>query len=448
MLLAESFLIALGLTASVVAHGVVKSVNANGNTYPGYNPVRWDLDSQAKVGWSLPNDHDYRFIRPSQYGTPDIICHNDATPAEHSVPVEAGSSIELQWTTWPVSHEGPIISYLAKCQGPCAKVDKTTLLFNKIEEGGYLANNTARHKMGHFISEKLMKNGNKWTVKIPSTIAKGEYVLRHEIISLHDAMLPDGAQNYPQCINLVITGSGTDELASGTLGQKLYKADDPGIDIDVYNHFDYIIPGPPLYSAGEKQTYTPTDTGEKQTSTPTEPTNSQPKSGAAFNSTAATGSLSTGTPSHPATYSSGAPHSKPLSSYSSPKSDSPSSYSSTKPDSPSSDSSTKPNSPSSDSSTKSDSTSSDPSPESDSSPSSSSSEPKSPTSHVASSSEPETGTESNVSGSDAAEIPLPQNATVQQWLDVIDRAVKKLRQLLAAKDTGSKKRRHARELAV
>jgi cellulase len=51
----------------------------------------------------------------------------------------------------------------------------------------------------------LMKNKNIRTVTIPSDIKPGTYVLRHEIISLHNALNDDyikkssGAQFYPQC---------------------------------------------------------------------------------------------------------------------------------------------------------------------------------------------------------------------------------------------------------
>ena len=41
-------------------------------------------------------------------------------------------------------------------------------------------------------------NGFSWTVKIPSSLAPGSYVLRHEIIGLHSAGSSNGAQNYPQ----------------------------------------------------------------------------------------------------------------------------------------------------------------------------------------------------------------------------------------------------------
>lgn len=43
----------------------------------------------------------------------------------------------------------------------------------------------------------------------------------------------DGAQLYPFCINLEITGSGTD-VPAGTLGTALYTDTDPGILINIY----------------------------------------------------------------------------------------------------------------------------------------------------------------------------------------------------------------------
>ena len=46
------------------------------------------------------------------------------------------------------------------------------------------------------------ENGFSWDVKIPSSLASGSYVLRHEIIGLHSAGNPNGAQNYPQVSTL------------------------------------------------------------------------------------------------------------------------------------------------------------------------------------------------------------------------------------------------------
>jgi cellulase len=94
----------------------------------------------------------------------------------------------------------------------------------------------------------LIANNNSWSVTIPSDIASGNYVLRHEIIALHSAEESDGAQNYPQCVNLMITGTGT-ATPSGTLGTALYSETDAGILVNIYSSLStYEIPGPTLYS--------------------------------------------------------------------------------------------------------------------------------------------------------------------------------------------------------
>ncbi|OBT53090.1 hypothetical protein VE04_05425 [Pseudogymnoascus sp. 24MN13] len=70
------------------------------------------------------------------------------------------------------------------------------------------------------------------------------------IIALHSAYDANGAQNYPQCINLVVTGSGTAKPA-GVAGTELYKSTDAGILIDIYKTLtSYAIPGPALYNSG------------------------------------------------------------------------------------------------------------------------------------------------------------------------------------------------------
>lgn len=209
---------------------------------------------------------DLGFVLPDQYGGPDIICHRNASPASLSAKVEAGGTVELQWTVWPESHHGPVIDYLANCHGSCSDVDKTSLKFNKIDEAGLINNSTTPYTAGRYASDKLIADGNKWTVTIPSYVAPGNYVLRHEIIALHSAYDPNGAQNYPQCINLEVTGKGTDDLSFGTLGESLYTADEPGILTKIYQDIDYIIPGPPLYKPGQADS----------SSTPTEPSTEEP----------------------------------------------------------------------------------------------------------------------------------------------------------------------------
>lgn len=194
------------------------------------------------VGWSSPQDSALGFIDPSSYTTPDIICHREATPGGTYATVAAGGTVELQWTPWPTSHHGPVIDYLANCNGECTNVDKTTLLFNKIDGVGLIDDSA---EPGTWAADQLRVANNSWTVTIPSSIAPGIYVLRHEIIALHAADNANGAQHYPQCINLNITGSGTNNLPSGTFGTSLYKSTDPGIRVNIYTTLSsYQVPGP------------------------------------------------------------------------------------------------------------------------------------------------------------------------------------------------------------
>lgn len=159
--------------------------------------------------------------------------------------VAAGDKINLQWTTWPDTHHGPVIDYLANCGDSCETVDKTTLKFFKIDGVGLVDDTTLPGTWG---DDQLIVNSNSWMVEIPPTLAPGNYVLRHELIALHSAGSEDGAQNYPQCFNLQITGSGSDK-PSGVLGTDLYKATDAGILINIYNSLStYVVPGPTLYS--------------------------------------------------------------------------------------------------------------------------------------------------------------------------------------------------------
>lgn len=155
-------------------------------------------------------------------------------------------SFSSRWAiVWPDSHHGPILDYLAPCNGNCETVDKTTLEWFKIDQVGYINGSNP----GIWASDVLIADASTWLVQIPASLKPGNYVLRHEIIALHSAGSANGAQNYPQCFNLAVTGSGTLAPPSGTLGTALYSETDPGILYNLYTDVEnYTIPGPTLYS--------------------------------------------------------------------------------------------------------------------------------------------------------------------------------------------------------
>jgi cellulase len=102
-------------------------------------------------------------------------------------------------------------------------------------------------------TDTLMQSNHLHTVTIPSDIKPGTYVIRHEIIALHNAMNDDyvkqmsGAQFFPQCAKVQITGEGT-ATPSGGKFPGLYNWDDKGILFNLfYRPNEYFAPGGSVY---------------------------------------------------------------------------------------------------------------------------------------------------------------------------------------------------------
>jgi lytic cellulose monooxygenase (C1-hydroxylating) len=235
----------LAAATTVLAHGHLTNIVVNGMSYATFDPTKhtYMQNPPIVVSWKT-SQTDNGFIEPSAFAGPDIICHKNSSNALGHAVVAAGDRVFIQWDTWPESHKGPVMDYLARCgDSGCETVDKATLKFFKIDEVGLV---DGSKQPGKWASDQLVQNKNSWLVQIPSNIAPGFYVLRHEIIALHSAGQKNGAQSYPQCINLQITGSGADK-PEGVLGTALYTDSDPGILVNIYQGLSsYKIPGPPL----------------------------------------------------------------------------------------------------------------------------------------------------------------------------------------------------------
>ncbi|KAL7944121.1 glycoside hydrolase family 61 protein [Trichoderma barbatum] len=241
--LANLLVTALTVATGVVGHGHVNNVVINGVFYQGYDPTKYPYDPNPPIviGWTA-DDTDNGFVAPDAYQSPDIICHKNAKNARGHASVKAGDSVLFQWAPIPWPHPGPIFDYLANCHGDCETVDKTSLEFFKIDSAGLISGANP----GNWAQNVLVSNNGTWVVKIPDDLQTGNYVLRHELIALHSSGQANGAQNYPQCFNLAVTGSGSLQ-PSGVRGTQLYKNSDPGILFNIYTSpLSYINPGPTL----------------------------------------------------------------------------------------------------------------------------------------------------------------------------------------------------------
>ena len=250
MTLKTSLALVAPLLTSVLAHGTVPWFRTDGVDQQGflleyYYEIINGGEAPDVAGWYAEN-LDNGFVSPANYGTADINCHINAKPGAVSASVAAGGVVDFIWypNPWPDSHIGPILTYVAKCAGDdCTTVDKTALSWVKIDEAG-IDFDTQK-----WAATTMIENNSTWSTTVPASLAPGQYVFRHEIIAMHGAGSENGAQNYPQCFNIEVTGSGSQELPEGTLGTALYKSDDPGILFNPYQELtSYDIPGPALWT--------------------------------------------------------------------------------------------------------------------------------------------------------------------------------------------------------
>ncbi|KAF2815856.1 glycoside hydrolase, partial [Mytilinidion resinicola] len=210
---------------SIAAHGHVTGIVANDTWYTGWNAeMRYQTPIPAMAGWPCDN-LDNGIIAPSAFTTADTICHKSATNGQASIPITAGSTLSFQWNTWPASHKGLVINYIADCGGDCTTVDKTSLKFVKLAAAGWVEGNDP----GTWATDTLIADNVTASTTIPKGLKSGRYVVRHEVIALHTVGQANVAQAYPQCVNI----------------ERFYTASDTGILFDVYSAFTgYVIPGP------------------------------------------------------------------------------------------------------------------------------------------------------------------------------------------------------------
>ncbi|USP75753.1 glycoside hydrolase family 61 protein [Curvularia clavata] len=243
------------LISAVAGHTAVEKFEAGGKTYEGfYQASKQDPGNQSPAWWTNQG-WGYQPIYGDQINHPDIIAHKDASPSPYTAPVSAGSDVTFHWhhegscgdgeEGWDCSHHGWTSTYLASCNGDCAKVDKTSLEFFKIHQSalidyrqGRYSSGSPQEQTGYWGTDAIFyDNGNSQTVTIPSGIPSGNYVLRTEVVSIHNNGAVKNRQFWPQAFNIKVTG-GKDgaQMPAGTRGTELYHANDDLLKWDLYWH--------------------------------------------------------------------------------------------------------------------------------------------------------------------------------------------------------------------
>ena len=134
---------------------------------------------------------------------------------------------------------GPMMTYMASCGSTtCDKFDSTTAKWFKIQEIGLDSSSPSG-----WVQAYLM-NGTPANITLPSNLAPGNYLLRHEIIALHLGNIMGGAEFYPSCSQIIVGGSGTGQPSDDELVSLpgAYSDNDPGIYVPSVSLQSYIDP--------------------------------------------------------------------------------------------------------------------------------------------------------------------------------------------------------------
>ncbi|RWA10346.1 hypothetical protein EKO27_g4755 [Xylaria grammica] len=276
-------IVAIALAAvRVKGHGGVYNYTIDGVDYPGHYP--W-LPEEGQVSiqrrwWPDP-------IYTTQH--PNLAC-NRGNPAAKTLPrlhapVRAGANVTAWYlappcpidppvpfpTTppspsygdhdppmacagqeYPWQHgQGPVMVYMANCEGPCDEWDGTGKRWFKVWETG----DTAVPSWEAWEAGYIIRRGVNMT--IPKTLKSGNYLIRHEVINLEANL-----QLYPECAQLNITGEGDAVIPGPEYLVEFpgaYRDDQEGLDIagDIYSprgHSTYVrnftMPGPKVWVPG------------------------------------------------------------------------------------------------------------------------------------------------------------------------------------------------------
>ncbi|KAG8885724.1 hypothetical protein FRB98_001677 [Tulasnella sp. 332] len=234
---------------SVASHGFLRTLKVDGKAYYGREPGTGagPSSSTTTVIRTIDNTNPLHLsdAKISSY----LSCGRGAATrgAPHHASVKPGSNLVFHWdagdgSAWP-HDSGPMITYIASCgNAGCSKVDSSKAKWWKLNQVGKVST-----PGNNWVQGKVHK-GQSYSFKLPKNMPDGNFLLRHEIIALHLADKVNGAEFYPSCSQITVTGGPNKKMTGMAVKfPGAYHLTDKGIHINIWDSLGtYHFPGPAL----------------------------------------------------------------------------------------------------------------------------------------------------------------------------------------------------------
>lgn len=229
----------------VAAHGTLSGVWIDGKHYPG--PMPQESSAQYIV-------RSVNSVDPVK-GTdnPDLNCGHNAQKAGQVADAAPGSHVAVSFRNgeggpW-VHAKGGVMTYMAPCgNNGCATFDSAKAEFFKVNELGKYAGSD-----NWYMADLTTGPNGTTSFTIPPTLPAGEYLVRHELVAMHNGLSVGGVEFYPACFQVRLSAPSRTASAIPS-GKEVvtfpggYSPTEPGIvDPNIFNPGSvYTPPGPPL----------------------------------------------------------------------------------------------------------------------------------------------------------------------------------------------------------
>ncbi|KAF6806010.1 glycosyl hydrolase family 61 [Colletotrichum plurivorum] len=243
--------VCIALAAGANAHAIFQQISVNNQLQTKLKGIRAPDDTSPLTD---VNDGDFACNRKSNlnYLSDELVTvsagDDVGTFWQHTIDGPLHGDPNDQDNPIAASHKDPISVYLAKVDD-AVNADPWDLEWFKIAHDGF------DQASGVWAVDKLIQSGGWHHFQMPTCVPAGQYLMRVELLALHEATIEGGAQFYMECaqINVVNPNGGSSSGAERVKFPGAYSATHPGILVKgAYgssgaldnNYQAYSIPGP------------------------------------------------------------------------------------------------------------------------------------------------------------------------------------------------------------